>query len=333
MKNEDDRNFIALSGKGTRRQRLYLQAFVGVLIVGVIAAMAAWVQRDNPNAFWRSGTVARAFAQATLWHYTLAPAAEQALKPGDSFRECTPRQPGQDDCPDMVVVPRGSFLMGSLPTDKQAYTNELPQHRVTIAKPFAVSKFELTFAEWDTCVASGDCPQNVTDNGWGRGEQPVINVSWNAARQYVAWLSKMTQKPYRLLTEAEYEYATRAGTTTEYPWGDGIGKNNANCNACGSQWGGKQTAPVGSFTANGFGLYDMVGNVWEWVEDCYHPNYQGAPSNGSAWTSGDCGYRVIRGGSWLPSPDALRSALRDRTIPGLRGNLLGFRVGRTLIAP
>jgi len=194
----------------------------------------------------------------------------------------------------------------------------------------AVSKFELTFDEWDTCVAYGDCPQ-ATDSGFGRGQQPAINVSWEDARRYVAWLSRVTGKPYRLLTEAEYEYAARAGTQTAYPWGDDIGKNNANCSGCGSKWDAIQTAPVGSFAANNFGLYDMVGNVFEWVEDCVRPNYDGAPADGSAWTEGgDCKNRVVRGGSWVNTPENLRSGLRGGSPAGNRVNNLGFRIGRTL---
>ena len=184
--------------------------------------------------------------------------------------------------------------------------------QVAIAKPFAVSKFELTFAEWDACVAHGDCVPHVSDSGWGRGRQPVINVSWDDAQSYVAWLSRITGKEYRLLSEAEYEYAARAGTQTAYPWGDDIGKNNANCDGCGSQWDNKQTAPVGSFAANGFGLYDTVGNVWEWTEDCHHNNYNGAPVDGTAWTGDDCSSRVVRGGSWLYGPPDLRAAFRGK---------------------
>jgi formylglycine-generating enzyme required for sulfatase activity len=158
----------------------------------------------------------------------------------------------------------------------------------------------------------------------------VINVSWDDANAYVTWLSKKTGKPYRLLTEAEYEYATRAGTETPYPWGDDIGKNNANCNGCGSEWDNKQTAPVGSFAPNRFGLYDMVGNVWEWVEDCYHETYNGAPTDGSAWITGDCSTHVVRGGSWNNNPENLRSAFRIRLATVNRVSYLGFRVGRTL---
>jgi len=321
--------------KAERERQRLVRAAIYVLLVGMIAGLIGWINqsyiKDEGRWYWTE----RPFASANIWHYALTAAAEQALKPDPtkSFRECAPKQQNKDYCPDMVVVPAGSFLMGSLPTDKGAYTNELPQHPVTIAKPFAVSKFELTFDEWDTCARYGDCRQDVSDFDFGRGQRPVIEVSWDDAQQYVAWFSKVTGKPYRLLTEAEYEYATRAGTTTAYPWGDEIGKNNANCNGCGSQWDNKQTAPVGSFAANKFGLYDMVGNVFEWVEDCIHNNYNGAPKNGSAWKiegGGDCKNRVVRGGSWLGSPGGLRSAARLGNAPDIRSLDLGFRLGRTL---
>ena len=219
--------------------------------------------------------------------------------------------------------------MGSPATEKGRYANEGPQHKVTIAKPFAVSKFDVTFDDWDACVSVGGCPQ-ASDSGFGRGTKPVIYVSWDDAQQYVAWLSKMTGQPYRLLTEAEWEYAARAGSTTAYYWGDEIGKGNANCNGCGSEWDNRQTSPVGSFKPNAFGLYDMAGNVWQWVQDCYHDNYNGAPTDGSAWTSGDCSRRVVRGGSWDHFPRFLRSAVRDWDSTDDRNDVLGFRVGRTL---
>src|SRR5262249_40880696 len=143
-------------------------------------------------------------------------------------------------------------------------------------------------------------------------------------------LSKMTGKPYRLLTEAEWEYAARAGSTTAYYWGDEIGKQNANCNGCGSEWDNRRTSAVGSFRPNAFGLFDMAGNVWQWVQDCYHVNYDGAPADGSAWTSGDCSYRVVRGGSWIDLPQSLRAAPRVGASITERVFGRGFRVGRTL---
>ncbi len=170
-----------------------------------------------------------------------------------------------------------------------------------------------------------------SDEGWGRGRRPVINVSWDDAKAYVAWLSKKTGKSYRLLSGSEYEYATRAGTQTTYPWGNAVGRNNANCHACGSQWDARETAPVGSFAANRFGLYDMLGNVREWTEDCYHDNYSGAPADGSAWIEGaNCYNRVVRGGSFLLAPAFLRSASRYWFTADYRLRYLGFRVARTL---
>jgi formylglycine-generating enzyme required for sulfatase activity len=192
----------------------------------------------------------------------------------------------------------------------------------------------VTFADWDACVSVGGCPQEgrARDAGWGRGTQPVIYVSWDDAQAYVEWFSRMTGKTYRLLTEAEWEYAARAGSTTAYFWGEEIGKGNANCSACGSQWDNRQTSPVGSFRPNAFGLYDMAGNVQQWVQDCYHDNYNGAPTDGSEWTARDCEFRVARGGSWGRNPIYLRSASRVRDTPVGWNNSVGFRVGRTLSA-
>jgi len=254
----------------------------------------------------------------------LSTAQEHALKPGDPFKECS-------DCPAMIVVPAGRFMMGS--PEGQGNDGERPRRDVKIAKPFAVAKFELTFDEWDACAAHGDCDPHVLASEWGRGRRPVINVSWDGAQTYVKWLSRITGKQYRLLSEAEYEYAARAGTDTKYPWGDEIklnGQAMANCDGCGSQWDRKQTAPVGSFAANRFGLYDMVGNVWEWTEDCYHRSYQGAPAGDSPWTSGDCNMHVIRGGNWNFNSELVRSAGRAGLITGAPGPDLGFRVARTL---
>jgi formylglycine-generating enzyme required for sulfatase activity len=272
-----------------------------------------------------AGGLAFLFYQpARLPAISLSADQERALKPRDPFRECA-------NCPEMVEIPAGSFRMGS--SASETGRSEKPQHTVIIGQPFAVGSVELTLDEWDACIADGGC-RDLNDSGWRRGRQPVINVSWDNAKAYVTWLVKKTGKPYRLLSEAEYEYAARAGTQTTYPWGNDIGKNNANCDGCGSRWGGGQTAPVGSFKPNAFGLSDMVGNVWEWVEDCYHDNYDGAPTDGSAWIKdGDCKNRVLRGGSWNDLPEVLRSAYRGRSPTGGQGNFLGFRVARTLVAP
>ena len=254
----------------------------------------------------------------------LSPERERALQPKNSFAEC-------DDCPEMVVVPAGSFMMGSLDRERRRFADESPQHRVTIANPIAVGRFAVTFEEWDACVADGGCNgYKPDDSAWGRGRRPVIRVSWDDAKTYVAWLSGKAGKPYRLLSEAEFEYAVRAGAGSAYPWGDDIGKGNANCKSCGSEWDDDQTAPVGSFAANAFGLYDMAGNVWEWVEDCYQGSYNGAPADGSAWAAGDCAGRVVRGGAWDGDPRYLRSASRYWSGAVERDGAVGFRVARTL---
>ena len=331
-----DRNFIDQSTKRESKVRARVrraQALIYVLLVGIILGLIGLINQtyieEQVNWYWTM----RPYMIAQVRPYVLSPDAERALKPGQAFRECA------KDCPEMVVVPAGEFMMGSPPTEKRAMPDEVPQHRVTIARPFAVSKYDVTFNDWDACVSVGGCAREgrAGDVDWGRDTRPVIYVSWDDAQQYVAWLSQMTGKLYRLLSDAEFEYAARAGTQTAYPWGDDIGENNANCVDCGSQWTGSagtwQTAPVGSFAANRFGLYDMVGNVWKWVEDCYHPNYDGAPTDGSTWTGGDCTARVIRGGSWGGGAEHVRPAFRDRTSTNDRNYTMGFRVGRTLVVP
>ena len=322
-----DRDFIDQSSRHERRARSRarrVQALVYVLLVGSIAGLIGWINQSYLREQLNWYTTVRPYMLQQVRPYVLTAAAERALKPGDSFRECA------KDCPEMVVVPAGEFMMGSPADERDHYGNENPLHRVTIARPLAVSKFEVTFEQWDACVAVGTCA-HVPDSNMGRGTQPVINVTWDHVQQYVAWFSKMTGRPYRLLSEAEWEYAARAGTTTAYSWGDEIGKNNANCNGCGSEWDSRLTAPVGSFAPNQFGLYDMHGNVWEWVEDCLHTNYEGAPKDGSAWIAqGDCNNRVIRGGSWIGYAVGLRSALRFWFSADDHGTDLGFRVARTL---
>ncbi len=198
-------------------------------------------------------------------------------------------------------------------------------HSVTI-KPFKLSKYEITFDQYDAyanSVGGGDLPD---DGGWGRGNRPVLNVSWDDVQGYISWLNQQTGKQYRLPSEAEWEYAARAGSQTEYSWGNAIGDNQANCDGCGSRWDKRQTAPVGSIRPNAFGLYDMHGNVWEWVQDCYHDSYRGAPTDGSAWLGGDCSRRVSRGGSWFYVPVDMRSAFRYRVTPASRFLNYGFRL-------
>jgi formylglycine-generating enzyme required for sulfatase activity len=335
--------FIAQSRKamlGTQRLRRIALSSIFALMSAIILVLVGWINQDYIKQQWRWYTVTRPFMLAQVRPYVLNVANEQTLKPKDSFRECIAEQ-GKDYCPEMVVVPAGSFVMGEVRTQNsgetpsgQMLTSNSPPHEVAIAKPFAVSKFQLTYDEWDACAAYGDCAADIRD-AFGRGQRPVSNVSWDDAQRYVAWLSKMTGKPYRLLTEAEYEYATRAGAQTVYPWGDDIGKGNANCFGCGSKWDGKEVAPVGSFPPNKFGLYDMVGNQWQWVEDCFHPTYEGAPTDGSAWTT-KClieSRHVIRAGSFLTPPQYLRSAGRFGGTTILKNFGPGLRVARTLHTP
>jgi formylglycine-generating enzyme required for sulfatase activity len=254
-----------------------------------------------------------------------APAPRETHEPGDEIRDC-------EQCPVLAWVPAGEFTMGSPPNEGRRSDREGPQHRVTIAHALAVGKTEVTFAQWDACVAAGGCNHKPDDHGWGHGDQPVINVSWNDAQDYVKWLKEETGKGYRLLTEAEWEYVARAGSTTAYWWGDEVGRGNANCHGCGSQWDGQQNAPVGRFAANRFGLYDTGGNVWEWVEDCWHDTYNGAPEDGSAWKNGGlCSDRVTRGGACASDPSCVRSAFRDFGGADVRykDGSTGFRVART----
>jgi formylglycine-generating enzyme required for sulfatase activity len=244
---------------------------------------------------------------------------------GQSFRDCPA-------CPDMVVVPAGQFTMGSPIGEVGRTAEEGPQRSVTIAKPFAIGKFEVTFAEWDACLAAGGCTHRPDDKGWGRGRRPVINVSWSQiSGQYLPWLSRTSGQPYRLLSEAEWEYAARAGTAGAYSWERQVGSANGNCKGCDSKWGGSQTAPAGSFAANPFGIHDMNGNVFELVADCWNKDHQGVAKEGVARTDGTCSRRVIRGGSWFTPMTWLRSAARSSDPTDYSNANVGFRVARTIV--
>jgi formylglycine-generating enzyme required for sulfatase activity len=224
--------------------------------------------------------------------------------------------------PEMVVVPAGEFMMGS-----NDYDDEKPPHKVAIGAPFAVSRCAITFAEWD---AAG-LPHTPDDQGWGRGRRPVINVSWEDAGAYASWLSEVTGRTYRLLSEAEWEYSCRAGTATKYSFGDRITRQQAHFSE--GKWGSaKQTTEVGTLPPNVWGLYEMHGNVWEWCEDHWHENYKDAPHDGTAWRGGDTSMRVVRGGCWFNSltPVVLRSANREADRPNSRSDRIGFRLARLL---
>jgi formylglycine-generating enzyme required for sulfatase activity len=296
-----------------------------------------------------------ALAMALLGSILVARDAASAGEQGDrEFRECA-------DCPAMVAVPAGRFTMGSPATERGRFDAEGPQHSVEV-KAFALGKFDVTNAEFrifleQTGYRPAPCDP-IAGLSWqspGRGLayspgrtdpplDPAVCLSWNDAQAYIAWLNAKVRGlassarsrggPYRLPSEAEWEYAARAGTVTARWWGDAIGGGKANCNGCGSKWDGTLIAPVGSFGPNPFGLYDMLGNVWQWIGDCWNESYVGAPVNGSAWRSGDCSRRVLRGGSWSNVPVFVRSAARSRGDAAGRdfdySSYAGFRVARSL---
>jgi len=243
-----------------------------------------------------------------------SPSNAALYSPGMAFRECA-------IAPETVVLRGGKFMMGSLPNENGRNANEDPQHRVSI-RDFAIGKYEVTFDEWDACVAGGGCKAYRPQDSWGRGRMPVNMVSWQDSQAYVAWLSAVTGKHYRLPSEAEWEYAARAGTTTAYSFGKIYKEAMANS--------GLGTRKIGSYPANTFGLHDVHGNVSEWTQDCWNDDYQNAPIDGRAWTFDDCSKHVERGGSWITDAKSLRSASRRPRQSHDGDNSLGFRVARTL---
>ena len=255
---------------------------------------------------------------------------QRARQPGARLRDC-------EACPELVVVPSGSFTMGSPETEWGRFNNEGPQRRVTIAEPFAVGVYEVTFGEWDACVSEGGCNgYQPNGEGWGRGVYPVINVSWDDARAYVQWLSQRTGKRYRLLSESEWEYVARAGTMEPFHTGETISADQANYDSSYTYGSGQKgryrgrTVQVGTFSPNAFGLHEVHGNVWEWTQDCWNEDYTGAPTDSRARETGECEQRVVRGGSWGDVPWLLRSADRGNNEPGIRDPKIGFRIARTL---
>lgn len=268
--------------------------------------------------------------------------------PGSPFRDC-PR------CPEMVMVSAGSFLMGSPETEEGRFEDEGPQREITVRSSFAIGVHEVTFEEWDACVDDGGCDgYRPEDGGWGRGRRPVTEVSWQDARGYVEWLSEETGHPYGLPSEAQWEYAARAGTRTARYWGEsaaeqcryanGFDRDLARTNEKGlamfeehgmtypscSDGQGEGTAPVGSYEPNAFGLYDMIGNLTEWTDDCWNPDHSGRPENAGTRFSGDCSRRILRGGTWAYPSEFLRSAYRFQFELDHRDNGLGFRVIRVI---
>ncbi len=298
------RDYLRASGR-MQWLRRGLAGVVATFAVA-IAATAAWLNREGLTV-----EHARTRVLFSLGMYSI-------LEP-----QVVEIVPGSDLFPETAIV-------GSPEDDVQGEWNERPAHEVRFA-PFAIGVYEVTFEEYDAYAYAVGLPLPA-DQGWGRGRRPAINVSWEDAVAYARWLSANTASRYRLPSEAEWEYAARAGTSTSYWWGDTVGRNRANCDGCGSEWDLDRSAPVGSFAPNPFGLHDTAGNVWELVQDCAHSNYDGAPVDGSAWedSSGACSDRMMRGGSWQSRPWKLRSVARYSTQPDARGRNLGFRLVREI---
>ena len=246
-------------------------------------------------------------------------AAVAAAKPGPhDIQDCP-------SCPILIPVTPGNFTMG-IDTDD---ASERPAHRVTIGHTYALAKYPVTVAQWNACVTASACPRLSNENN-ASPNAPVRDLSWDDAQQYVKWLSKISGKPYRLPTEAEWEYAARAGTETRYWWGNDMRKGTANCKDCGPPWHVEAPDDVGSFAANAFGFYDMAGGVWEWVSDCWHNSYKNAPSDGHSWDEPNCQARVIRGGSWRDGAGYMLTATRFKYDSSVRYNANGFRVARDM---
>jgi len=281
-------------------------------------------RRRRKAALLATGAVLGAAVLAWAWFafvpFHSAPSAE--ILPLRVFRDCP-------ECPELVAIPSGVFERGSPPGELGHHASEGPVTRVAIRRSFAIGRYPVTFGEWDQCLRDGACRHKPNDRGWGRGTGPVFYVSWNDVQDYIAWLGTKTGKAYRLPSEAEWEYAARAGTRTAYSWGDAVGRKMANCKGC-SEYASERTTPVGSFSPNRFNLFDMHGNVWQWVADCWNASYAGAPVDGSPWLNGECGKAVVRGGAWGLSPDDIRSARREGDNKDLRSGRRGFRVARNL---
>jgi formylglycine-generating enzyme required for sulfatase activity len=281
-------------------------------------------RRRRKRKMAAAGAAAGMLVLAWAWYAfvprDIAPAGE--ILPVRVFRDCP-------DCPELVEIPAGSYQRGSPPSEPGHVGSEGPVTRVAIKRSFAIGRYPVTFGEWDRCMQDGACQHKPNDRGWGRGTGPVFYVSWNDTRDYLGWLKARTGKNYRLPSEAEWEYAARAGSSTPYPWGASVGNKMANCRGC-SEDNIERTTPVGSFLPNRFNLFDMHGNVWQWVADCWNASYAGAPADGSPWLSGECEKAAVRGGAWGLTPQDVRSARREGDNKDLRSGRRGFRIARDL---
>ncbi|WP_321793843.1 SUMF1/EgtB/PvdO family nonheme iron enzyme [Caballeronia sp. J97] len=283
-------------------------------------ATAAAPEKPRPAAPPPPAPVAAAPAAAPAAAITTKPAAKAAS--GGEIKDCPA-------CPLLIPLAAGSFTMGSSNDDPA----EKPPHRVSVGRAFAIGKYEVTVEQWNACADAGACTRIAPEGDSGTpapGNAPMRNVSWDDAQVYVKWLSKVGGKPYRLPTEAEWEYAARGGTQSTYWWGDQMKKGTADCKDCGDPFKPEAPTPVGSFAANPYGLYDMNGSVWEWVADCWHSSYKNAPVDGRAWDEPSCSVRVIRGGSWREGAAYMQSATRFKYSSSVRQSQNGFRVARDL---
>ena len=241
------------------------------------------------------------------------------LAPGTIFKDCLV-------CPEMSIIPSGTFMMGSTKGKKR----ELPLTKVSISRSVAVSRYEITFDEWDACFSAGGCSTRPSDRSWGRGKRPVINILLKDIDEYLSWLTNKTGHTYRLPSESEWEYAARAGSQTEFSWGDHMKMGAANCRECGTEWSGIKSAPVGKFKPNAWGLYDVHGNVLEYVTDCWTTNHNKLPNDGSPILTPNCLSKVVKGGAWYYLPKVSRSASRARNDRRVSGYFIGFRAFRDL---
>ena len=269
---------------------------------------------SNTDAAAERDTLADVMTQAQISQARALASSWRAQPAGQIVQDC-------NECPELIVLPVGSYKMGSMPDGGRRRDGvERPVHDVIIDKPIAVGRYEVTFSEWDACRLAGGCSHNPHDEGWGRGDRPVMNVSWNDAQDYVRWLSTRTGKEYRLLSESEWEYAARGETSTA------MSQDRREDFLLAAPR--ESTSPVGSSSPNRFGLHNMLGNVKEWLDDCWHENYVGAPGNGSSWIEdGDCSIRVFRGGSWL---GGVHLEYRHGFVVETRRDNIGFRVARSL---
>lgn len=311
---------------GQDEQYEYRVILGNLLCLGILdrsgKVLGSWGAKETEDAAAAARAAAEAAAAAQAAAKAAAEAAEAAVAEAQAAAEATERVAALERS--MIRVPGGAFLMGSPRAERGRFPNEGPQRSVSI-QPFEVSKYEVTWAEYAACVSAGSCAA-ANDDGFGKGDRPVTNVRWDDANNFVSWLSRETGKSYRLLSEAEWEYAARAGTTTAYSFGDSISNSQANFSG-----GSGKPEPVGSYPANAFGLHDMHGSVGEWVQDCFADSYSANQStDGRPYNSGSCTYRVYRGGAWNVSQEEVRSAYRRWGLHLSRGSALGFRVARTL---